>query len=195
MNRFYLRTVNRAALVAACLGSLTITAGLASATTLLRMSLVQMAHSARAIVRARCVSSAPQWDGGEIWTFTTFETQEVWRGSLSSQFTVRLLGGRMGNLTSSISGVPRFAAGEEVVLFLEATRRGDFSIVGWEEGTFRIRRDSRAGDDTVTEGSAHVSTFNPITRQFEAGGIEREPLRVFRARIAAMLGAQTGGMQ
>jgi hypothetical protein len=174
-----------AALVICCAGD--------RATTLLRMSLARMSHASKAIVRARCVESSAKWERGEIWTFTSFETEEIWRGSPPAHFTVRLLGGRSGNLTANVAGVPRFAAGEDVILFLEPAARGDFTIVGWEEGTFRIGRDRRAGEETVTEDSAHLATFNASIRQFESGGVQGEPLRLFRARVAALL--RSGGGQ
>src|SRR5277367_4285261 len=83
----------------------------AEATTLARMSLGQMSLTAKLIVRAKCVENSTRWDAGEIWTFTSFDVEETWRGSAPGIITVRLLGGRSGNLTSSVSGVPRFRPG------------------------------------------------------------------------------------
>jgi hypothetical protein len=162
------------------------------ATTLLHMSVAQMSQTAKVIVRARCVSSAAAWDAGEIWTFTTFDVEEVWRNSAPARITVRLLGGRVGNLTSNVSGIPRFRSGEEVVLFLEPTPRGDFSIVSWEQGTFRIGRDPRNGEAFVTQGTASFATFNPATRQFEMKGIQRVPLDLLRALVDAAVRDTSG---
>jgi hypothetical protein len=162
----------------------------ANGTTLLRLSLAQMASTAQAIVRARCVGNTTGWDAGEIWTFSSFEAEEVWRGAVPVQFTVRLLGGRAGSLTSKVSGVPRFHAGEDVVLFLEPTQRGDFSVVSWSQGTFRIRRDLAMGSENVTQDTATFSTFDPASRRFEAAGIRSVPLEDFRARVYAALRAE-----
>ena len=120
------------------------------ATTLLWMSVAQMAQRAPLIVRARCLANSAGWDAGEIWTLTSFDVVEVWRGAASGRITVRLLGGTAGNLTSSVSGVPRFRPGEEVVLFLEPTPRGDYSVLSWEQGTFRLRRDHVTNEEIVT---------------------------------------------
>ena len=178
-----------------CFGAalLATTGATAGATTLLHMPLAKMSQTAKVIVRARCVGNSTRWDAGEIWTFTTFDAEETWRGSPSARFTVRLLGGRLGNLTSSVSGIPRFSAGEDVILFLEPTRRGDFSVVGWEQGTFRVRRDPSTGDASVTQDSASFATFDPTTRQFEAEGIRRMPLSTFRERVAVLLKSGAGG--
>ena len=158
-----------------------------SATTLARMSLENMARTAPLIVRARCAGTSARWDAGDIWTFTSFELEETWRGSAPPSFAVRLLGGRVGNLTSTVAAVPRFRTGEEVVLFLEPTARGDFSVVGWAQGTLRIRREPRTGEENVTQDSASVATFDPTTRRFETQGIRNLPLANFRTRVDAAL--------
>jgi len=122
----------------------------ATGTTLARLSVAQMTHAAKRIVRARCLANSTAWDTGEIWTFTTFEVEENWKGAPhDKQIAVRLLGGTVGGLTSSVSGVPRFVNGEEAILFLEPTTRGDFSIVSWMQGTFRVRRDGVSGRESV----------------------------------------------
>ena len=161
--------------------------GAAQATTLLRMSVEQMTGKAQAIVRARCLGNSTRWEEGEIWTFASFDVKEAWLGATAPRITVRLLGGRAGDLTSSVSGVPRFQPGEEVILFLEPTGRGDFSVVSWQQGTFRIRRGASPGGEAVTQDTAASSTFDPAAQRFAAGGIRSMPLGAFRARVQAAL--------
>ncbi len=159
----------------------------AGATTLQRMSLAQMARAAPLIVRARCVANSVALDTGEIWTFTSFEVEETWRGNAPPQVTVRLLGGRLGAVTSHVAGIPQFRPGEDVVLFLEPTKRGDLSVVSWEQGTFRVRLSSGPGQAYVTQDTASFATFDPATRRFQAAGIRHMPLDAFRARVEAAL--------
>jgi len=176
-------------------GFLLAVASSASATTLLRMPVAKLTEAAKVIVRARCAGNSTSWDAGEIWTFTTFDAQEIWKGSLPERFNVRLLGGRLGNVTSSVPGVPHFRTREIVILFLERTPRGDFSVVGWEQGTFRVKQDARSAEPVVTQDTAEFATFDPVTRRFEAAGIARMPLSAFRALIAESLGGSTRGKQ
>lgn len=166
--------------------------GAARATTIERMSLEKMSRMAKVIVRARCLGNSTNQDAGEIWTFTNFAVEEVWRGAAPAQITVRLLGGRTGNLTSSVSGVPRFRAGEEVLLFLEPAAHGDFSVVSWEQGTFRVRRDPATGRESATQDTASFATFDPVARSFGAAGIRRAPLDVLHARVGAALRGAEG---
>jgi hypothetical protein len=159
----------------------------AAATTLIHMTVAQMAKVAQVIVRARCIASSTSWDAGEIWTFTDFEVQETWSGSATSRIAVRLLGGKLGNVTSTVSGVPSFHAGEDVILFLERTRAGDFSIVSWQQGTFRIHRDRFSGEETITQDSASFPAFDPGSRQFETSGIRNLPMNSFRGQVDTAL--------
>jgi len=160
------------------------------ATTLMRMSLAQMARTAQVIVRARCVSNATLWDEGEIWTRTTFDVEESWSGPPGSrQLAVRLLGGSLGNISSRVSGIPRFQPGEDTVLFLEPSRNGDFAIVSWQQGTFRIRQNAAMGAEIVVQDTASALTYDPVSRRFEAAGIRAMALADFRSRVVAALDA------
>jgi len=176
--------IGRAAVCAVVLLAMAATA---AATTLVRMSVAKISQTAQAIVRARCLESSARWDSGEIWTFTSFSVGEVWNGAAPARITVRLLGGRVANLTSTVSGIPRFSPGEDVVLFLERMPTSDFSIVSWQQGTFRIHRDLANGQESVEQDTASFATFDPATRRFETVGIRRMPLDAFRAQVDAAL--------
>ncbi|MFY9802732.1 MAG: hypothetical protein WA211_20170 [Candidatus Acidiferrales bacterium] len=167
----------------------------ARATTLERMSLAKMAQTAQLIVRAQCLANSTTWDAGEIWTFTSFAVEGAWKGAppgAAARLTVRLLGGSVGNLTSTVSGVPRFRPGEEVILFLEPTARGDFSIVSWIQGTFRIHRDARTNQEIAIQDTAAFDTFNPATRRFESATIRNLPVAALRAQVSSALAAASG---
>lgn len=160
-------------------------------TTIERMSLAKLVHTAPIIVRAKCLTNATSWDAGEIWTFASFSTEEKWKGPAPTQFRVRLLGGRVGPLTSSVSGVPHFQPGEEVVLFLEPSGRGDFRVTSWVQGTFRIRRNIRSGEEEVTQDTASYAAFNPATHRYEPGGVRDEGITAFRAQVDAALAGES----
>ena len=165
------------------------------ATTLKRMSLPDLSRAAHTIVRARCVANSTRWDTGEIWTFTTFDVEEIWKGSAPAQITVRLLGGKSGNLTSTVSGVPRFAPGEELVLFLERTTAQDFSIVSWVQGTFRIGRDRTTDEEIVTQDTAAFAVFDPASQRFETTGVRKMPVGAFHSLVVASARAAQGSRQ
>jgi len=165
------------------------------ATTLKRMSLPDLSRAAHTIVRARCIANSTRWDAGEIWTFTTFDVEEIWKGSAPAQITVRMLGGKSGNLTSTVSGVPQFSPGEELVLFLERTLAQDFSIVSWVQGTFRIGRNRRTGEEIVTQDTAAFAVFDPSSQRFETTGVRKMPVGAFHSLVIASAHAAQGSRQ
>jgi hypothetical protein len=177
-----IRTLAALALVAASFAAIRLPT---RATTLKRMSVADLSRAAHTVVRARCITNSTRWDAGEIWTFTTFDVEETWKGSAPAQITVRLLGGQAGNFTSTVSGVPRFTPGEELILFLERTPAQDFSIVSWMQGTFRIGHSGTTGQEIVTQDTAAFPVFDPASNNFETTAIRKMPVSTFRTLVAA----------
>jgi hypothetical protein len=164
----------------------------ATGTTLARMDLARLTAAATAIARARCLGNSSDWEAGEIWTRTRFQTLETWKGALPAEFTVRLIGGQVGGIESIVSEVPRFQPGEEVVLFLDPSAGGSYGVTAWTEGTFRVRRD-RAGHAFVTQASTSEAVYNRATRQFRVEGIQRMALDQFRQRIRDLARSEASG--
>ena len=172
----------------AALGFLAIAA---NATTLSRLRFEELAGQATAVARLRCLGVQSRWENGEIWTETRFETLELNKGLLPGVVSVRMLGGSIGNLHSRIEGVPAFRPGEEAYIFLWGHEGEPFRVLGWSQGTFRIRRDARTGIETVTQDSAMAPVFDPRTRQFRHGGIRNLPVAIFQLRLRKALAERT----
>jgi len=154
------------------------------ATTLARLNLDQLARAADAVARVRCTDSASYLERGTVWTRTEFTVIEPLKGAPPAQITVRLPGGRSGHILVSIEAVPRFQPAEEGVLFLEKLATGDYSVTAWALGAFRIRRNDRTGEETVTQDSSTLAVFDPASRRFVIEGIRDLPLGEFRRRLA-----------
>jgi len=169
------------------LGGLVLIALVANATMLVRLSFDEMARQAVAVARVRCVSVESQWEKGEIWTLTHFAVVERDKGPLPEIITVRLMGGSSGHLHSHVDGVPTFQPGEEAYLFLWGTSVADYGVLGWSQGTFRIRRDSRTGTETVTQDSAEAPVFDSQRHSFVHSGIRNLRIAVFQQRLQQAL--------
>jgi hypothetical protein len=157
----------------------------AKGTTFARLSISQMSQAAGAIVRAQCVANTVVEVSGEIWTLTTIDVRETWRGAVPARITVRLLGGTTRNLTSHVAGIPRFRPGEQVILFLAGTKHGDFSVVSWQQGTFRIQRDRGTGEEIASQDTGAYLTFDPASRRFVANDAVRMPVALFHAQVTS----------
>jgi len=162
------------------------------ATTLARLSLDQLAASADAVAQVRCTAVESRWENGSIWTVTTFDVAETWKGNLPAQVTVRLPGGRVGHLTAAVDGTPKFTPGDEEVVFLQRLPASGFSVAGWVEGTFRIALDPQTRRKTVTQDSSAFAVFDTATRTFRAEGIRKMPVEQFRARVTAAIAHAEG---
>jgi hypothetical protein len=153
------------------------------ATTLAKLHLYELLDKSTAVARLRCLGSESFWDKGEIWTNTRFEVVGQIKGRLRSIVVVRVIGGRVGHLDSRVEGTPAFLPGEEVYLFLWGPASEALGIVGWGQGTFRIRRDRQTGMETVTQDSAETPVFDPLTREYARSGIQNMPLPEFLEKI------------
>jgi hypothetical protein len=162
-----------------------------NATTFIRVPPEKLAEVSTLVVRARCVGSAVQTRDGEIWTITSFEVRETWKGGAPAVIRTRLLGGRTAQLTSHVAGVPRFRAGEEVVMFLAPIRGGEYSIVSWAQGTFRIHRDPVTSGLVVTQDTASYQDPNSLSMAFEGRAVRNLPLEEFHRRIEMALAANS----
>jgi hypothetical protein len=187
-----LRKMLRKTIFALCAGAFL--CATAAATTIARMNLRELAAASRVVVRARCTGNDSRWEGGEIWTFTRFETIEAFKGSPPGAFTVRLIGGQAGGIESIVAGVPRFFPGEEAILFLAPAGGGGYSVTAWEEGTFRVTRDA-AGQPLVTQDMAAEEVYDRATRQIRNENIRRMPLSAFRRKILSITGRTAGHKQ
>jgi len=166
--------------------------GIARATTFARMSPEELARAAEAIARGRCMGSVVEMRGGEICTVSSFEIRETWKGDAPDVVRVRLLGGRTANITSRVDGVPRFHSGEDVVLFLSHLEDGEFSMLGWAHGTFRVRRSAVTGALAVTQDTAMAEMATAIFAERPAGAardltVRDMPFEDFRRRIQAAI--------
>ena len=97
---------------------LVVTAAPAAAQRPIAMTTHQAAEKARAVVNARVLGVDVRDVGGNIFTFVDFQVLSVAKGDVSQRFTYRMLGGRLGNVEiASNEEMPKFAVGDEVVLF------------------------------------------------------------------------------
>jgi|SRR5665213_624328 len=162
------------------------------ATTLQRLSLDQLVAGADAVARVNFSGSESRWENGTIWTVTTLRVMETMKGNLPAEISVRLPGGRVGHFTATVEGTPRFQPGDDAIVFLKNSPAGGFTVAGWVQGTFRIFREPRTGNQTVTQDSSAFAVFDPATRSFRTEGIRHMPVEEFRGRLASALARGEG---
>jgi hypothetical protein len=155
----------------------------ANATTLVHLPFQQLVGYSSAIARVQCVGSDVRLENGEIWTDTRFHVLETVKGFLPGTIVVRQPGGKFQNLHSHVDGSPEFRPDEEVYLFLIGKPGKQFNVVGWSQGTFRIRRDTCTGVETVTQDSAEIPVYDPESQGFKKTGFKNVRVDAFVENI------------
>ena len=155
----------------------------AQATTMVRLRFQDLVHYSYSVARVRCVHTDTRMENGEIWTDTSFRVLSHNKGYLPAEIVVRQPGGKFQHLHSHVDGTPEFCLGEEVYLFLSTHPSGQLLIVGWAQGTFRIRRDLRSGGETVTQDSAAIPVFDPASNSFTKTGVRNLSVDAFEQRV------------
>ena len=159
----------------------------ARATTLVRMNLRELVQQSTYIARVRCVKTTSVADSNMVWTVTTFEVTELWKGSPPPRFTVRLPGGDAAGLRVSVAGAPRFLVGEDVVLFLIDDRERQLNILSWAQGTFRIRKDPRSAVELAIQDTAGLQVLDRRSGTRTEGERRQLSLSALRATVARAL--------
>jgi hypothetical protein len=136
----------------------------ASATVYLPVDFNEMVAAARAIEHGRVVDvrSEPTADRRSIVTYVTIDVARHLKGSLGDTVTFRVPGGEVGRYRRVIVGAPRFARGDEVIVFLSARGPSIPYLFGLSQGVYRVIRGA--------DGRALVTPLPPIAA---SGGPER----------------------
>ncbi|HET7215597.1 MAG TPA: hypothetical protein VFL79_18550 [Terriglobia bacterium] len=114
----------------------------AVATTLVRMSLSQLAQASSAIVQGRVVAQTTRTDAGgtRVYTYTTVQLEKALKGQPPATITIQQPGGTVGNFHVRVPGTALLRPGTQYVLFLEqaAGAGGAYRLVGMMQGAFRV---------------------------------------------------------
>jgi hypothetical protein len=125
----------------------------AHATTVVPPTFEQLADSADLVFIGKAVASRGKWEAvganRVISTTVDFEAEEVLKGNADKNISLRFLGGTVDDVRMEVVGVPRFKAGDRVVLFVRRNGQQFCPIVGVFHGKFGVRKEEATGRDIV----------------------------------------------
>ena len=128
----------------------------ASATTLIHKSLEKCTLEADEIFEGKVVSIHTQHskDKKTIYTYVTFARLKHVKGKPVPSKTLRFEGGCVGDDCLTVTGMPTFKAGEQVVLFVSGnlTEQTMCPIVGWTQGKFSVEVDQTTEKEVIQNG-------------------------------------------
>ncbi len=161
----------------------------ALATTLISMSIEELAQSADTIVIGTVKGSQTRMsgDGARVITDTEIRVRETLKGAPGTVITAMQFGGEFGTIGQRVAGTARFLSGEEVLVFLE--KRGDrFRLVGMAQGKFNLEKSSDGTSVFVVPvGDGEALLVDKVTHTAVTARQGPLPLDVFKARVASAL--------
>lgn len=123
------------------------------ATTVIPPTFDQLVSQAELIFQGTVTDVQSQWTGEgaqrHIVSFVTFKIDEQIKGDAGVTYTLRMLGGTVGDQTMEVTDSPKFAAGDRDILFVENNGRQFVPLVGIMHGRFRVQRDAGSGREVV----------------------------------------------
>jgi hypothetical protein len=134
-------------------------APVAHATTLKRLDLNALVQRAEVVVRGEVKEVTTLLERGKVFTTVVVKVDKVLKGQPGEAVTLRLIGGRHGDLVTLVHGQPQFKQGEQVVLFLERSRpERPFMVVGMAQGKFTVTtdKDGKTRWAAANLGTAHL---------------------------------------
>ncbi len=163
----------------------------ASATTLVRMSLDQLAEASTEIIRGHVVSQQTLWnpEHTRIYTYTTLALDQTYKGNPPALLVVQQPGGKVGRVQVFVAGTIQFHAQAGYVLFLERSSAdpSKFLPVGMMQGAYRIYRDQKTQEEKL------ILPLGSLPRGVPASGAgsiiagPAVPARQFQREVSAAL--------
>ncbi|MBA2526877.1 MAG: hypothetical protein H0V18_14005 [Pyrinomonadaceae bacterium] len=148
------------------------------ATTVIPPSFDELVGQAEVIFEGTVTDVKSQWvgEGGQrhIVSFVTLKVEDAIKGAPGLTYTVRMLGGTVGDETMKVSDSPEFKVGDRDILFVEHNGTQFIPLVGIMHGRFRLERDRATGKDLVkTNKGQAVTDLDALGKDDHEGAASR----------------------
>ena len=160
----------------------------AGATTLVRMSLSQLAQASSTIVQGQVVAQTTRQNPAHtrIMTYTTVQLDKALKGQPPATLTIEQPGGTIGNVHVRVPGTAFLRPQTEYVLFLEPVtgQTATYHMVGMMQGAFRVYRERNGAQRRVVLPLGALSTGS------SSGTLSQSPaLGEFQMTVSGVLAA------
>jgi hypothetical protein len=126
------------------------------ATTVIPPTFTELVQQAEVIFQGTVTKVQSIWSGEgalrHIDTYVSFQVEDSIKGSADSSYTIRMLGGTVGDETMEVTDTPKFEVGDRDILFVEHNEQQFVPLVGIMHGRFRVESDQVNGREFVTTG-------------------------------------------
>jgi len=144
-----------------------------SASTVIPPTFDQLVQQAEVIFQGTVTNVRSVWEGEgaqrHIDTYVTFQVQDNVKGNAGASYTIRMLGGTVGDETMEVTDTPKFNVGDRNILFVEHNYDQFVPLVGISHGRFQVQRDEQTGRDVVLNGEGEpVRDLAKVGREEES---------------------------
>ena len=151
--------------------------GSARATTVVPPTFDELVARAELIFQGTVTNVTSQWTGEgaqrHIVTYVTMKVEDALKGDAGSTYTLRLLGGTVGDTTMEVTDTPKFKAGDRDIVFVEHNGTQFIPLVGIMHGRFRVQKDGKTGNDVVAnDGGEAVKDVAQLGNEEFAGHVK-----------------------
>lgn len=124
------------------------------ATTVIPPSFDELVGQAQVIFQGSVANVKSQWvgEGAQryIVTYVTFTVKDALKGAPGESYTLRMFGGEVDGEGMAVADAPKFAVGDEDVLFVENNGSQVVPLVGIMFGRYHVRKDQSGREMVVT---------------------------------------------
>lgn len=148
----------------------------ARATTVIPPTFEQLVGQAELIFQGTVTDARAVWEGEggqrHIETYVTFKVEDNVKGNAGSSYTIRMLGGTVGDETMEITDTPHFKVGDRDILFVEHNYDQFVPLVGIQHGRMHVQRDEATGRDIVVNAEGEpVKNLAKLGREEESASV------------------------
>jgi hypothetical protein len=131
-----------------------------TATTVIPPTFEQLVQQAELIFQGTVTDVKSVWEGEgaqrHIDTYVTFQVADSVKGDAGSSYTIRMLGGTVGDETMEVTDTPKFSVGDREILFVEHNFDQFVPLVGISHGRFHVQSDQETGRDIVVNAEGEL---------------------------------------
>lgn len=144
------------------------------ATTVVPPTFDELVDKAETIFQGNVTEVKSQWvgEGAQryIVSYVTFRVKDSLKGGPGEKYTLRMFGGEVDGEGMAVADAPKFAVGDEDILFVENNGSQVVPLVGMMHGRFHVRKDRAGREMVTTDEEAKEATVKSVSRLGQENG-------------------------
>ena len=125
------------------------------ATTVIPPTFDQLVNDADSIFEGTVTGMRAEWTGQgndrHIVTYVTFQIEDTIKGTVGTEYTIRMFGGTVDGQTMEVTDAPRFKVGDRDILFVKNNGTQFIPLVGIMHGRFHVQPDESGANEKIAK--------------------------------------------